>query len=207
VLDADFDGKPAGAEGESRGPAARGALLSLAIDLPVTPGSRKTAFRYTGAPQPAENPALDVEYQNRRALSSVSLAWQAGFLLLFWFARVWSPAIRAALAVLGLVAPLAVVALVPIDALPYLDGIFLGTLWGLVLWCVVAIVTHRRRVAQALQSDIVRRSSALVLASAVAGGFAHAKAQAQVAKPQATAGAASEGDAQVRRGAPTIVVP
>jgi hypothetical protein len=206
-LDADLDAAPAGAKGEAGRPAARGALLSLAIDLPVTPGSRKTAFRYTGAPQPAENPALDVEYQNRRALSFVSLAWQAGILLLFWFARVWSPGVRAALAVLGVVAPLALVALVPINVLPYLDGIFLGTIWGLILWCVIALVTHRRRVVQALKSDVVRRSSARVFITAVACGFASVTAQAQVAKPQATAGAPSEGDAQVRRDAPTIVVP
>ncbi len=206
-LDGDFDGEAAGVKADSRGPAARGALLSLAIDLPVTPGSRKTAFRYTGAPQPAENPALAVEYQNRRALSVVSLAWQAGIVLLFWFARRWSPGVRAALAVLGLVAPLALVALVPIDALPYLDGIFFGTLWGLVLWSIIALVTHRRRVAQALRADIARRSSAIVIATAFACGFANGAARAQDAKPQANAGATSESGAQVRHGAPTIVVP
>ncbi len=124
-------------------------MLSLAIDLPVTTGSHKTVFRYTGAPPPAANPTLEVEYQNRRALSFVSLAWQAGMLLLFWFARNWSAGVRATLAVLGLVAPLALVSLVPIDALPYLDGIFLGTLWGLVLWGVIAIFTHLRRISHA----------------------------------------------------------
>jgi hypothetical protein len=206
-LEAGVDSKPAGAKNDLGGLAARGALLSLAIDLPVAPGSRKTAFRYTGAPRPAENPVLEVEYQNRQALSLVSLAWQAGILLLFWFARHWSAGVRATLAVLGLVAPLALVALVPIDALPYLDGIFLGTLWGLVLWAVVALITHRRRVAHAMTSELLRRSSALIIATTIACGISNPTAQAQVAKPQATAGATNEGGAQVRRDAPTIVVP
>ena len=35
----------------------KGALLSLAIDVPVIPESRKTFFRYTGAPAPDGNPA------------------------------------------------------------------------------------------------------------------------------------------------------
>jgi len=206
-LDADFNGKPSPPSGDMGGLAARGALLSLAIDLPVTSGSRKTAFRYTGAPPPAANPALEVEYQNRRAISFVSFAWQAGMLLLFWFARNWSAGVRATLAVLGLVAPLALVSLVPIDALPYLDGIFLGTLWGLLLWVIIVIFTRLRHATNVMKSEVLRRTSALIFATAVACGFANQKAHAQDAQPQANATAPNEGDTIARPGATTIVVP
>jgi hypothetical protein len=98
---------------------------------------------------------LDVEYQNRRALSFVSFAWQAGVLVVFWFARKWSTGVRGALAVLGLIGPLALVSLVPIDVLPYLDGLFLGTVWGLALWLVLAIIAKLQKL-RSTSNSIVR---------------------------------------------------
>jgi hypothetical protein len=189
------------------GPALKGALLSLAIDLPTAPGNRKTAFRYTGDPATGSNPALEVEYQNRRALSFVALAIQAGVLLLFWLARRWSGSVRAALGVLGLVVPLALVSLVPLDVLPYLDGLFLGSLWGLALWLVIAAVTQRRNIGKAFRADLSQRSSMIFLALAVACGFANSSAHAQDAKPPANAVAQGDGETVVRKGAPTIVIP
>jgi hypothetical protein len=198
--------KASAARGDQRGAALKGALLSLAIDLPASPGNRKTAFRYTGDPATGSNPALEVEYQNRRALSFVALAIQAGVLLVFWFARRWSGSVRAALGVLGLVVPLALVSVVPLEALPYLDGLFLGSLWGLALWLLVAIFTHRREIGKGLRADIFRSSSMIFVAFAVAGGFA-THSLAQDTKPPANAAAPGEGEARVRTGAPTIVIP
>ncbi len=60
-------------------------------------------------------------------------------LRLFGSARRWSAGVRAALGVLGLIGPLALVSLVPLDVLPYLDGLFLGAVWGLLLWLAIAI--------------------------------------------------------------------
>src|SRR5262249_10044114 len=124
--------------GEMTAGGLKGALLSLAMDLPVSAESARTAFKYTGAPGAGEAPSVQVEYRNRRPLSFVSRAWPAGVVLVFWFARRWSVGTRAALAVLGLAAPLALAPVVPLDLLPYLDGLFLGTVWGLVLWILLA---------------------------------------------------------------------
>jgi hypothetical protein len=194
---------------ESRGPVLKGALLSLAIDLPVAPDSRPTLFRYRGDPAAGQAPQVEVGIGNRRAVSILSLAWQAGVLLLFWFARHWSVGVRAALGVLGVLVPLALVSLLPLELLPYLDGLFLGSLWGLLLWLVCALFTHRRNVARAFPADVLRNSSAPVLlcALAVACGFATRNARAQDSKPQANARAQEEAGALVRRGTPTIVVP
>jgi hypothetical protein len=169
----------------------KGALLSLAIDIPITPGSRQTAFKYTGEPAAGTEPTLEVEYQNRRGLSFVSLAWQAGVLLVFWFARNWSASVRGALAVLGLLGPLALVSLVPIDVLPYLDGLFLGTVWGLGLWFVLAIIATVRKSLSTSNSNVSPAHAALVVM--IACGFATFSntAIAQDAKPQANAQARS----------------
>ena len=128
---------------------------------------------------------MEVEYENRRALSFISYAWQAGILLVFWFARKWSAALRGALAVIGLIGPLALVSLVPVDVLPYLDGLFLGTVWGLALWLALAIVANLRKPRSASHSQMTRTHAAFVLA--IAGGFAAIPAMAQDPKPQAAA--------------------
>ena len=177
----------------------KGALLSLAIDIPITPGSRQTAFKYTGEPAAGTEPTLEVEYQNRRALSFVSFAWQAGVLLVFWFARKWSAGVRGALAVIGLIGPLALVSLVPIDVLPYLDGLFLGTVWGLALWFALAIITIVRKSQSTSNSKATPTHAALLLT--IACGFATVPAMAQDAKPQATSQARS------KEHATSIIVP
>ena len=81
------------------------------------------------------------------------------------------------LGVLGIVLPLALVSLVPVDVLPHLDGVFLGSLWGLALWVLIAIVNSPRRIAQALRADLFRRSPVLLIALTIACGFASAYAQ------------------------------
>ncbi len=181
----------------------KGALLSLAIDLPVPLNTRQTQFRYSGSPAGDAKPTLEVEYQNRRDLWFVSFAWQAGMLLLFWFARKWSAGVRAALGVLGLLAPLALVAVVSIDVLPYLDGLFIGSLWGLLLWGLLAICS---RIKQASSSHIRITTLPLVL-FALACGFATERVQAQEVKSQAAGDAQAASAARVKSLAPTIVVP
>jgi len=181
----------------------KGALLSLAINIPVLPNSRATEFHYTGAPAPGSEPTLEVEYQNRRMISFVSLAWQAGVLVLFWFARKWSGGSRSTLAVAGLLGPLALVSLVPVDVLPYLDGIFLGTIWGLLLWLGIAVFVHPREVAAVLKTRVH-----LAIAGApvfIACGLA-STAQAQETKSQAPAAAAAAPEASHIPGT-TIVIP
>jgi hypothetical protein len=183
----------------------KGALLSLAIDLPVPVNSRQTQFRYSGSPAGDAKPTLEVDYQNRRALWFVSFAWQAGMLLLFWFARKWSAGVRAALGVLGLLAPLALVAVVSVDVLPYLDGLFIGSLWGLLLWGLLAICS---RVKQASSSHVRITTLPLVLfAVAIACSFANERVQAQDANPQAAGGAQPASAARVTSLTSTIVVP
>ena len=170
----------------------KGALLSLAIDLPVASGSRQTTFRYTGDPAATANPTLEVEYQNRRTLSFVSIAWQAGVLFVFWFARRWSAGVRAALGVTGLLAPLALVSIVPLEMLPYLDGLFLGSLWGVTLWIILFNVARFRESSATVRAVMTRRIAGFVVLSTCS--LAPDALQAQKTNQQS-------------RPAPTIIVP
>jgi hypothetical protein len=173
VLDQDFDGRPDGDFGEERYgrvPLIKGALLSLAIDLPVPPNSRPTQFRYSGSPAADAVPTLEVEYQSRRAIGFVSIACQMGVLLLFWLARKRSTALRAALGILGILVPLSLVAVVSIDLLPYLDGLFLGSLWGLALWCLFAVVPRVKQFASSTRTPTTLPIAIIALACAC--GFA-----------------------------------
>jgi hypothetical protein len=119
-------------------PAGKG-LLSLSVNLQPPAGSRTETFQYFGAPPDSAVPELVLGYQNREKYSFLGLAWQAGLLLVFWFARNASPGVRGALGALGLAAPVALAPIVPLDVLPHLDGIFLGTIWGLLLWGAIVV--------------------------------------------------------------------
>jgi hypothetical protein len=148
AADADAPGaeQPARDELSRASLAARsGGRLSLAIQLEPDSDSRQLQFSYAGSPAPGIEPVLEIEYQNRHANRAMGWAWQAGVLLLFWLARHWSAGPRAGLAVLGFIVPLALAPLAPPDALTLLDALFLGTIWGLVLWGVLEYVAWRRR--------------------------------------------------------------
>jgi hypothetical protein len=125
--------------------ARRGGRLSLAISLEPDPDDQQLQFAYSGSAPSGALPGLEIEFQNRQAERAIGWAWQAGVLLLFWLARRWSAGPRAGLAVLGLTVPLALFPLAPAGALTLLDALFLGTIWGLVLWVALEIVDRRQR--------------------------------------------------------------
>lgn len=116
-----------------------GGLLSLSIELDPPAGSRTTEFEYTGSASSSDGVELAINYQDRHAFSFVELMLQCGMVLVFWFSRRSPMRVRAALGTLGLAIPAALVPLVPISALSWLDGLFLGGVWGLLLWLALAI--------------------------------------------------------------------
>lgn len=168
-------------------PTAKG-LLSLAVNLQPPAGSRTAVFQYFGAPRPEVEPELALSYQNHEAFSFVTIAWQAALVLVFWFLRHSSVSLRGAVAVFGLAIPLALVPLVPLDLLPHLDGIFLGTVWGLVLWALIALVHRVHCPLCAILPGLKQNgAAAAVLISAVilARCFTNAPVNAQEKPPAA----------------------
>jgi hypothetical protein len=150
---------------------ASGGVLSLALQLDVPAGSRTTKFHQVGAAADAVRGALDVRYQNQESLSFVGLMLVTGVVVLFWFLRNQSARVRAAVGVLGLAVPLALVSLAPVTVLPYLDAWFLGTAAGLALWLILAVVQYPGRIWSAMNRDLAAKPTvtALLLAVCVTG--------------------------------------
>ena len=144
-----------------------GGVLSLALQLDVPAGSRTTKFHQVGAAADAVRGALDVRYQNQESLSFVGLMLVTGVIVLFWFLRNQSGRVRAAVGVLGLAVPLALVSLVPVTVLPYLDAWFLGTAAGLALWLILGVVRYPGRIWEAMHRDLVAKPTVTALLIAV----------------------------------------
>jgi len=163
-------------------------LLSLALQLDVPTGSRATKFVQAGdAADDVKQPALEVRYQNHEALSFVGLMLIAGSVTLFWFLRNSSAAVRTVVGVLGLTLPLALVSLVPVSLLPYLDGLFLGAAAGLALWLILAVARYSGRIWSAMNRNLTAKPTAalwLIAAGVVAfSATGYAQESKAVAKP------------------------
>ena len=112
-----------------RQPSGSGAVLSLALQLEPPADAHSTTFAYRG--RVGATPAkLAVTYQNRNRLSFVMLMIQFVVILICWNIRNRSLALRVLCVALGLALPLAAITVVPPSWLRYLDGLFLGTIWG-----------------------------------------------------------------------------
>ncbi len=109
--------------------------LSLALALEIPP-SRTTTFHYAGE---ATAPELVVLYQRWESMSALSCAIAVGMAFLFWLMRKRSSAFRALLAVVGIVGPFAASPVASLSVMPYLDGIFMGALVGVVMWLICAV--------------------------------------------------------------------
>lgn len=180
-------GAPAAAGERRSGHAEAGGRLSLDVELESPVDSRVAHFRYVGSAGGNVEPELELEYQNRRAVGWVTLALETGVLLLFWLTRGNRAGLRSLLAVLGLLAPLALVPVVPLAALPWLDGVFTGTVAGLALWLSLAVAPIAWEMIRTNSLHIPRNSTAgvLVAATLFAGTGPGCRCLAQEAKPAA----------------------
>lgn len=114
------------------------AVLSLALNLEPPANSRTTSYTYRGRLRQTP-PELVVTYQNRAKLSFVMLLVQVMMILVCWFSRQRTLALRGLILALGIGVPLGLMTIVPEAALPFLDGILCGTLLGVVLWMIIAV--------------------------------------------------------------------
>lgn len=145
-------------------PTAAPAVLSLALNLEPPEGSRSTTFTYSGRMQQSP-PELVIDYQNRSRLSFLTLVVEMIVVLMCWFARRMSLASRGLLLALGFGLPLGLMTIVPTSVLPFLDGIFGGTLLGVSLWTVVAICRWMQHHPLWFNTPIVTSAAILVLFS------------------------------------------
>jgi len=119
-----------------------GGRLSVPIDFAVPQGDRFREFRFLGRQQSAQSlPLLDVRFDSVRRDRAVCFAIIGVVAYVFWFLRRAAFGRKAVLAVLGLTLPLALVTLMPVAAQIWLDGIFFGTIGGLILWFIRCAVS------------------------------------------------------------------
>jgi hypothetical protein len=121
------------------GPA--GARLSVAVEFEIPANHVSRTFRYIGSgskssPAAASSRAadLDLSYENSRDGSVFRLFLAVAVLCVFWFVRQRSIRTRAVLGALGITLPLGLIAVTPVSWHIILDGLFFGSLAGVVLW-------------------------------------------------------------------------
>lgn len=196
----------AGAQAGDNGPdkklpvGTHGALLSLAITLQAEPGSRQTVLRYVGSPSPTTAPVLDVTTRSRESSWLLLVAWVTGLVAVFWLMRKAPAAIRAAVVVIGILGPIALVPLAPADLLPHLDGILVGSIAGCLLWLLLYAIAMRRSLAGNPVPTAV-----LLLAAACGAGAGNA--HAGEGEPGAAAAAQPPGKPVATPPRDTIVIP
>jgi hypothetical protein len=114
----------------------RGALLSVAVALPQPAGHRSVTFKYLGNGGGADAAAIDVSYENSRGGGVFRLFLATAILCVFWFARRRPTRTKAILGALGVTLPLALIAVTPVTWHLVLDGLFFGSLAGVMLWLI-----------------------------------------------------------------------
>ncbi|MGE3317174.1 MAG: hypothetical protein AB7O26_18815, partial [Planctomycetaceae bacterium] len=118
--------------------------LSLSVDVLAPPDSAEKVFRNRSAGSSGESPTLDVLYENRSAGAAYRLAVAVAIICAMWFTRKAARSKRLVAALLGVVIPLALVPVVPVAWQIWLDGLFLGTIGGVVLWLATAAAVSIR---------------------------------------------------------------
>lgn len=116
-----------------------GARLSVPVDFQLPPDFRGQQFRTLGAGGVEERAALDVGFEGRQAAGVFRAILLTGVLFGFWWLRSQPWSIRGVIAAAGLAVPLALVTLVPVSWHVVLDGLFLGSAGGVVLWCAIGL--------------------------------------------------------------------
>lgn len=118
---------------------ARRSRLSVAMQFQALDGASKE-FRYQGATLEESEPALQVRYTNRDSGLTFRLVIAAAIVLIGWIIRDASARWRAVMCVLGIALPLALVTIAPASWQMLLDGMFIGVVATILLWCVRALL-------------------------------------------------------------------
>lgn len=126
--------------------------LSVPIEMQVPEGFSTKEFRYhgtqTASPSSPSRSASDglaapliVHYANRDAADLLRLFVAAAVLCGLWLLRRRSVGLRGTLGTAGLILPLALMTVLPVSWQIVLDGLFFGTLLGLLLWAIQGLVS------------------------------------------------------------------
>lgn len=131
--------QPLGQDAER--PARRGeARLSVRVELTRPDSSSTQQFQYLGGLSGSDTP-LQFRYENEEAVTIVRMSIAFGVLLfVFWLRRNASVIFKLMAGTVGLALPVALVTLLPPRTHLILDGVWLGSLGGVALWGLFALV-------------------------------------------------------------------
>lgn len=107
--------------------------LSINIDIDEPAGHESHTFHYRGI-QTADAGGLRIGYQSRQSGSAKQVACLVAVLCFFWWVRNSSTGFRSILGVLSFAVPLALIGILPVGTHSLLQGAWLGSVCGLVLW-------------------------------------------------------------------------
>ncbi|HEV8000639.1 MAG TPA: hypothetical protein VGP63_12220, partial [Planctomycetaceae bacterium] len=161
----------------------KGARLSVAIGFEPQPDSTQRAFEYIGRESSDAPPTLDLEFESLAGRRTFCGAIVAAVTMFFWLFRRRSWRIKGTLGALGLVLPIAMAGVAPIRLEVWLDGIFLGTVCGIIVWLIYEISKNPGILRQDLSAR--RPVNAARTAILIAAFFACASSL-QAAEEQAT---------------------
>ncbi len=159
-----------------------GARLSVAVGFEPPGNSHQRTFEYLGRDAAAAGgPQLDVEFESVAARRVFCSVLAVVVMLCFWMLRRRSWAVKGTLAALGILAPIALAAVVPIRVEAWLDGIFLGALCGAIAWLIYQVGSfgrgaNRRATANSPNSrPLGAAGTAVLLAAAIIGATSVAR--------------------------------
>ena len=160
----------------------RGAVMSLALDLRPPAGTVKREFYFLGSREASTGSDLDIAYQDYESQSTGRSFFIMLVVIACWFCRHRRVVERMMGVIGGLVAPLALVTILPPWTHMYLDGLFLGAAAGTGLWLSIAsmgwIRSSMNWVMSNLTRDVIRTGSLLLAVSLMPGPlWAQAKAK------------------------------
>ena len=185
---------------------ARGALLSLSLDLEPPAAHRSTTFETLADPRRGDEPAIDVSYAGRSQREAIALVVAVGLAMLIWILRRMPLKPKLALLLLTIVVPIALAPVVPGVATMIVEGVLLGGLVGACLWGIQALVPFMAGCCQCCRpaswsSPTGTEKTMTALLFAASFSIAANVGLAQESKPQPAPPVVAAD------GAPTVVVP
>ena len=118
-----------------------GGLLSVMMDFELPHDQPRKSFQYNGTENQSEKKPLVIQYEEVGAARVLCFVIAAGILLLFWCLKRKSFRTIALLTLLGMVIPVACILMAPPVTYVWLDGIFLGTVMGVLLVMLFSLIT------------------------------------------------------------------
>jgi hypothetical protein len=167
-------------------PSPQGALLSVTVALPQPDGHRSMTFKYLGNGGGEDAVAFDVSYENSRGGGVFRLFLATAILCVFWFARRRPVRTKAILGALGVTLPLALIAVTPVSWHLVLDGLFFGSLAGVMLWLITNRVQAWSGCCRGILAARTTAGLVLLAVSLVFVGSVSAQNQPPAGKKQAS---------------------